>query len=288
MKAFPFKLVKLSFESFKVQHEVASHFYEYLHVHPEIQLTYIVRSSGTLICGSRVVHFRPGDLFLFGSNTPHVFRNDSEENTTEWVESISLYLRPDILLPGFTALPETTELKQLVEKSRQGILFPSTTGSEVFELMKRLIHAEQLNRVTLLLQLLQHCIEALRSAQLLLDTPHEKWLNEAEGNRLNTIVGFALKEFKRDISLTEVANLANMTPHSFCRYFKQRTQKSFSSFITELRIDHACKSLKNKNVSITEIAYESGYNNRTHFNRDFKKLLGITPGEYRKELNNLF
>lgn len=283
MKALPFKVVKLSSESFKVQHAIESQFYEYLHVHPEIQLTYIVSSSGTLISGSRVVQFRPGDLFLLGSNTAHVFRNDPTEIEGK-AESVSLYLRPDILLPGFTLLPETYELQQLIEKSRQGVRFATKTGSDVFDLMKELLQAEQLKRITLLLQILQLCIDSLNDAYLLMSTPHEKWLNETEGSRLNAVVGFALREFKREISLSEVAGIANMTPHSFCRYFKQRTQKSFSTFIAELRIDHACKLLANKNLTITEIAYECGYNNRTHFNRDFKKFLTSNPREFRKEL----
>ena len=105
-----------------------------------------------------------------------------------------------------------------------------------------------------------------------------------EGKRMSDIFKFTMDNFHREVSLHDVADIANMTPNAFCRYFKQRTTKTFVNFLIDIRIGNACKLLAKKNdLSITEISYKSGFNNLANFNRKFKAIKGITPSEYRKK-----
>ena len=96
-----------------------------------------------------------------------------------------------------------------------------------------------------------------------------------------------MQDFAEDVSLAEVSALANMTPNAFCRYFKQRTNKTFFRFLTEIRINNAAQLLQaNKDLSIAEAAYQSGFKNLSNFNRKFKEIKSLTPSEYRKSLHD--
>jgi len=113
---------------------------------------------------------------------------------------------------------------------------------------------------------------------------HNKSYGEEEGKRMRDIFEFTLSNFERNISLDQVAGIANMTPNAFCRYFKQRTNKTYINFLLDIRIGNACKLLSKKtDLSIAEISYTSGFNNLTNFNRKFKSIKGITPSEFRKK-----
>ncbi|HWJ29770.1 MAG TPA: helix-turn-helix domain-containing protein, partial [Flavisolibacter sp.] len=106
---------------------------------------------------------------------------------------------------------------------------------------------------------------------------------EAENDRINAIHEYSLKHFKRKIQLEEIAEVANISPNSFCRYFKSRTRKTYSQFLIELRVGHACKLLIENNQSIKRLCYESGFNNFTSFHKYFKSITGKSPLMYQKE-----
>ena len=113
---------------------------------------------------------------------------------------------------------------------------------------------------------------------------HKKQYTDNEGRRMSAVFELAMNEFYRDISLNEVANIASMTPNAFCRYFKNRTDKTFFQFLIDVRVEHACKLLSKRNdLSIAEIAYQCGFKNISNFNRKFKSIKEITPSKYRKK-----
>ena len=100
---------------------------------------------------------------------------------------------------------------------------------------------------------------------------------------MRDIFEFTLQNFDNTITLNQVADVANMTPNAFCRYFKQRTNKTYINFLLDIRIGNACKLLSKKtDLSIAEVSYKSGFNNLTNFNRKFRSIKGITPSAFRK------
>ena len=105
-----------------------------------------------------------------------------------------------------------------------------------------------------------------------------------DNNRINVIFNFVKNEFKRNITLEEIANLVSLTVPAFCRYFKKTTGKTFVQFVNEYRLVHAAKLLHQKQISITDVCFESGYNNFSHFNKQFKKFTGKSPSVYRNEI----
>jgi len=109
-------------------------------------------------------------------------------------------------------------------------------------------------------------------------------LSENEGMRMQAVMNFTLNSLSDQIKLEEVAALANMSTNAFCRYFKQRTNKSYFQFLIEIRVEHASTLLTNKvDLSISEVAESSGFQNLSNFNRRFKKEKGVTPSQFRRE-----
>ena len=108
-------------------------------------------------------------------------------------------------------------------------------------------------------------------------------VNTSDTERINVVMNYIMQHYANDIKVEEIASLSNLTVSSFCRYFKSRTQKTFSEFLNEVRILNACKLLVKSDMTITEICYETGYNNISHFNRQFKLITGLTAKAYTKK-----
>jgi AraC-like DNA-binding protein len=286
MKALPYHVSKTIEESFKVKIEDDSHFYGALHTHSEIQITWINESKGTLIAGDYIGNFGPGQLYVIGSEQAHVFKNDPEYfNGEEGLRAycISLFIHKDMFGQQFMQLPEVADLNRFFKLSDRGMSFGNTLNFAVYPLIVKISEQSGLSKLISLFKILE-LITAEKEFQFLSSSLGNKIINEAEGKRLNNIYQFLLTEFKRPISLNEVSAKANLTPNSFCRYFKNQTGKNYSTFINELRIGNASKLLKNKDISISDICFGSGFKNLSNFNRQFKSITGISPKDFRKKI----
>lgn len=283
MKVVPFQIPKDGNEGIKIQQERLPHFYNHLHQHPEIQLTYIKESYGTIIAGDYVGPFAAGDIFMIGSNQPHVFRNDAVffQSKKMKAEAITLFFDDQIFGEEFWLLPELKNALAILQKSHGGYRITSLKKQLLLQDILEITAASGIQRIILFLKIIQsltqrNCLKPLS------DKHSNKPINSFDGNRLNTIVEFSFKEFHRPIQLKEVAALANMTVQAFCLYFKKRTRKTYISFLNELRIQHACRLLL-EDKTIREVCYESGFTNLSNFNRIFMKIKGLTPGQFRKQ-----
>jgi len=253
------------------------------HYHEEIELVYIVKGSGVQFIAENIHYFKPGDLIMFGSFLPHLWRSDEQylkPNSEEKVEAIVLHFSPDCLGKGFFNLPENKELLKLLENAKRAIRIYGDTRDTVAALMKRLLHAEKSERIIFLLQILDKIAysKEVKTVNKNL-TVHN---SPTEVDRLNNVYQHLLDNYTHEIPLQEIAEIANISPPAFCRYFKARTRKTFSAFLLELRVAHAAKLLIESNLPVSEICYQSGFNNFSHFNKHFKTLIGRTPLQHRK------
>ncbi|MEO5995534.1 MAG: AraC family transcriptional regulator [Chitinophagaceae bacterium] len=105
--------------------------------------------------------------------------------------------------------------------------------------------------------------------------------NSTVTDRIDEVFQFITKNYKQEIYIEQIAEKLNMSIASFSRYFKHHTHKTFSQYITEIRISYACRLLMERNVTISEICYQSGFENQSNFYRHFKKNTGIIPKEYK-------
>jgi AraC-like DNA-binding protein len=281
MKVIPFRIPKETKEAFLVQVDEMPRLYDYLHQHPEMQLTAILESKGTLIAGDYIGRFEPGDVFFIGTNQPHVFRNDPGRGRKAGsARAISIFFDEHTLGDAFWNLPE---LKSLQPFSRNWSGAYRVTGEkrkDLFNLLGDLPAARGVARLVAFMRILS-LFERKKDIQPLTLQDMHKNIRSYDGTRLNHVIEYTFREYHRPIRLEEIAAIANLTPEAFCKYFKARTRKTYFSFLNELRVQQASHMLYMGEEKVSAIAYRTGFNNLSHFNRSFRKITGQTPSAYR-------
>jgi len=259
------------------------HFDPTWHAHQEYQLFYVLKGTGTRFIGDTVKHFEKGDLTFLGPNIPHLWRNDEpyfEPQSNDHIHGLVIYFTAESL----SSLIEKEELllvKTLLERLKYGIEIYGETAQKIKRMMKKTIQKHGIESLIDFFKIMA-TLSNSKEYHLLHDQIYDYQLKDLETNRINLVVNYAAKHFRTKIELHEVASLLNMTPTSFSRYFTMKTSKSFSHFISEIRIRHACKQLTTEeNKSIAQICYESGFNTLSNFNRQFRLRMGLTPKDYR-------
>jgi len=282
VRAQLFHVIKTGADSFLYQEDKLPSFYGFVHYHPEIQITLIIRGSGVKLIGDQVSPFGPGDLMVIGENLPHVFKSNPTEDGS-LVEAISLYFNRRAFGETFFDLPEMARVKILLEKARGGLDVRGSTRTYVNEKLQRMKMVEGFDRFLGLLEILR---ALSRSDQIIEMDIHRKELfsNPQDAERLNRVFNYVFTHLGDTIRVTEMAKLTHFTPSGFCRYFKTKTRRSFVAFLNEVRIHRAMELLRDKDWTIARIAMESGFENLSHFNRQFRKLCGKTPSNYRASL----
>jgi AraC-like DNA-binding protein len=272
-------------KAFVVKDLVAPYFDPVWHFHPEYQLFVVLEGRGTRFVGDNIKPFKEGDMVFTGPNLPHFWRNDQayfDRKNHLSTHGIVIYFQENFLGEAILKKEEMEKIHQLFQKSGYGLEIRGETNQQVTILMHQLLSLTGVASLVGLLEildLLAHSTECHPIA-------HSGYINqykENEKDRMGKVYEYVTKHFKQKISLEEVAALTNMTPTSFSRYFKSRVNKSFSEFLGEIRIDHACKLLHEEQINISQIGYECGFPTLSNFNKQFKEITGKTPLKYRKE-----
>jgi len=258
-----------------------------LHFHELCELVLILESYGKRVVGNHVDSFSAGDLVLMGPSIPHIWRNDDiflNPQHDERARAIVLYFPADFLLRLTDDQATISAMQQFIKRSKRGLRFHGQTLEKATELIKSLAQKKSFSRITGFLNLIELLHQA-NECENLASEGYKPSFSKQETNRINNVYIYVMQNFSEEVSLGVAAELVNMTPNAFCRFFKRHTQKSFSKFVNEMRIGHACKLLMNKQLSISEICYQSGYQNLTNFNKFFKTIMQKSPREYRKEMD---
>lgn len=274
-----FEKVLLSQSSFLVKEEHFSNFDIAWHVHPEFELTYISQGEGKINVGDYISELDGPKLLLIGPNLPHSWYGSKEPEGKVLAKQIVIQFPPDFLGDDFFENPAFRKIRELLDKSNRGLLFHDSEKHELSERIARVLMMNEFDRIIELLNLLQ-ALATQRNFTELSSIGYSELVNSGESVRLNTIYAFILDNFKTDLNLKTVAGIASMTPQAFSRYFKERTKRTFISFLNEVRIGYACRLLTEQSMTISQICYESGYSNLSNFNRQFKKIKSMTPSEY--------
>lgn len=255
----------------------------YWHIHPEIELVYVNGGSGKRHIGNQLSYFSDGDLILLGSSLPHYgFTDRLTGNKTETI----VQMPADFPGSHFLELPELVDIKKLFERAKRGIVFHGRTKVDAGAMLEEIIDLDPFDRLLHLLKVLKTLslssdYEVLNVNAIALE------VNIQENDRINKVYEHVRSNFKSNITLHEVADLAGMTVPSFCRYFKKMAGKTFTQFVNEYRIVHAIKLLSEGQSSITDISLESGFPNFSHFNKTFKNFTGKSPSAYRKDITTV-
>jgi len=262
------------------------HFSSEFHYHEECQLAYIIKGSGKRVVGDSVAHFDENELVFIGSNVPHVWYNTNKKTAAKKAShsiSLSLFISPQKFLAYSAEFGATQKLEQLFKKAQRGMLIHGKSKTKLIHLLLEAQKETGIQHIITLLKIIQ-ALSVTKEYELLASSSYTNNLQFAENGRMNDVYEFLMRNFTKEISLAQVASVAAMNPQAFCRFFKSRTQKSLVQFINEIRIGHACKLLNNDMASITQIAYDCGFNNVSNFNRFFKIVKKTSPREYKKTL----
>jgi len=257
------------------------------HFHAEVELIHFEKGRGSQFVGDSMRRFMAGDVALVGANLPHYWRFDDpyfEHDHDTPTDVRVAHFGENFWGGSFIDLPENIPLKSLLDKAKRGLQIQGEAKIKVACLLERLLDSEGMPRLLLLMEALHILASADDSEVLpLASIGFKHRLPEAEHERVNLIYEYSLQHFKRAIQLEEIAAVANISPNSFCRFFKSRTRKTYSRFLLELRVGHACRLLIENNLSIKQLCYESGFNNFTSFYKYFKLITGKSPLEYQRE-----
>ena len=280
MKVLPFKIPKPENNALIYQVDQGSVFYNKLHQHEEIQISLVLEGEGDLVVGDTVNRYAKNDIVVIGGDIPHLFRSEEGKGA----HMLTLFFTKESFGKFFFDLIELKELASFFRKIESGIRLLSNR-EEIKILFLELEESSHLERFIRFLKILK--IIAKSKTEPLSSFIYQKVYTEDEGERMSNVMNHAMSHFSNDITLDEIAASANMTPNAFCRYFKQRTNKTFFQFLTEIRLEHACRIiLKNKDLSISEVSDLSGFKNMSNFNRKFKQYKGTTPTTFRKSIVN--
>jgi AraC-like DNA-binding protein len=180
--------------------------------------------------------------------------------------------------------PEYHLIKELLERSTRGIKFDTGFNEKIAKNIKKITKESGLDRILLLQELLQLMAKAT-GFRLLAGELYKAELHDFTSDRLTKVMLFLNTNYQKKIELDKVAEIAHLHPSAFCRYFKGKTGKSLSEYVNDMRIGYACRLIIEGKMSISQIGFESGFNNISNFNRTFKKNTGFTPSDYYQEFH---
>jgi len=274
----------LRHKSISVNRNKYKHFLKVWHYHEQLELVLILKSTGTRFVGDNIEQFREGEVILLGKNLPHMWLNDvayfAEDNKFE-AEAISVHFKEEFMGNGIFTMPELKPVSLLFERSKRGLKYAGDL-TEIISKIEQMMNLSDFERVVKLMEVL-HLLASHKECTELTTTGYSKVFGHTENKNLEKVYSYIFDNFKETIPLDKVAELAHMNTAAFSRFFKTVNKKTFTRYLNEIRIGFACKMLLEKKYSITDICYESGYNNLSNFNRHFKSITNYTPSDYIKK-----
>ncbi len=253
------------------------------HFHPELEIVYVKHGSGKRHIGNHISYYNGGDLILLGPNLPHYGFTDRLSGSNS---EVVVQMKEDFLGNRFLELPEMQMIVQLFERAKSGLSFYGNTKDEVGARLMSLFYMDQFEKLTEFLKILQ-ILATSKEYNILNASGIALVVQNQDTNRIDAVYKYVRKNFTEPIQLEEISTHVNMTVPSFCRYFKKVTGKTFTAFVNEFRIVHACKLLTEEQLSIAEVCFDSGFNNFSHFNKLFKAKTGKSPNAFRKEVEKV-
>lgn len=252
------------------------------HFHPEYELTYIPEGKGKRFVGNNMSSFKANDLVLIGSNLPHCWKLDAEVKKN--ASSIVIQFTPDQFAPFVSGdIPEFNSMAHLLKRSNNGIKFSEKIAHTVSKDIQYILsEKDKFKRLMTLLSILK---TLSNSKQFILLNRNNFVHTHSEHNRerLNKVNAYIIENFQEDISLNEAAKIVGMTPNAFCKYYKNTTRETLMETVINLRIDHAIQQLIETDKTITDICFESGFGDVSHFYKIFSSRIKISPLRYRNK-----
>jgi len=258
------------------------------HYHNNFEISFITEGSGKRIVADSIEEFQPGDLVFIGPNLPHVWIADKDMRiaSVRSLEMVFLQFTDAVVCPQLIALPEFRFMARAIALSERGIQIVGQTLNEVSEIMLQLPYLKSFDRMLHFFKLMD-IIGSSESNIQLASKEYLKMRFTTGNKRIATIHDFLMNNYREDVDLKLLAGLVNMAEGSLCRFFRMNMGMTVFDYLNKIKIEFACKLLMDYDLSIMEVCLDSGFNNPSHFNKQFRKITGLPPSEYRNRFKGL-
>ncbi|WAC39771.1 AraC family transcriptional regulator [Pedobacter sp. SL55] len=284
MKPKLLKIQSPEIESFSARRDLTPTVNSIWHYHEELELVYFAAGEGTQFIGDNISRFKSGDVVLVGSNLPHYWRFDQDYFLANG-KSADIYVihfHPHFLGQQFLEVPENRELKKLISNSSRGLQITLPNIHNVINLIEKTVETEHSRRLLYLLEALFEISSRNSELSAIASMGFKYTYLSEEQDQIQNIYNYTLNHYKRKITLAEIAEVAKVSPNTFCKFFKSRSRKNYTDFVNEIRVGQACKLLIENKFRINEVCFESGFNNFASFHKCFKKVTGKSPLQYQR------
>lgn len=273
-----------------VYKEELPHFIVPWHYHPEIEIMYILEGTGTRFVGDHVEKYEEGDLCIVGGNLPHEWRNDEiffKKESNLKAACYCLFFLPELFGRNLMAIEEMNHIKELLERCNQGVKFVGKSREDIGQLIQEYVKETGAARIAKLILLLEYMAKTEEYEVLASVGYTRNSVNSDDFERFNKVYQYIIRNFSRPIRLEDVSSLIGLTPNAFCRYFKERTKKTFVQYLNDVRIGHAKKLLIEGKMTISSLSVDSGFNNLSNFIEQFKRSTNMSPSEYQRRYRRM-
>ena len=256
------------------------------HHHPEYELSLITKGKGKRMVGDNIDRFENNDLVFIGAYTPHECLCDPEYfSPPEGFkgEGIVIQFVYDFLGEKFFKIPETSALNKFIMESTRGYCFFGETKNKIISIMLRMQEMNDSDKFYALFSIFK-IFAATREYNIISSPAFSEpfWIDE--GGPMQKALKYILQNFQKNIIIRDLLEITNMSNTAFYAAFKKTYRMPFKDYLLKVRIGYACKLLNSDYQNISGIAYESGFGNISNFNRQFKKIKGLTPSHYQEQI----
>lgn len=257
------------------------------HYHNSYEISFITEGTGKRIVADSIEDFQPGDLVFIGKNLPHVWIADREQPnlSKRTLETVFLQFAPEILGGEQLSLPEFHSVSKALILSERGLQITGNTLNEISKWMLQMPYMQGFERM-IHFYMIMDLIGKSDDLIPLAGKEYMKTRFKPGNKRIAVIHDYLMNHYKDDIDLKQLAGKVNMAEGSLCRFFKSSTGMTLFEYLNKIKIDFACKLLMDPELSVLEVCLDSGYNNLSHFNKQFGKNTGCSPTEYRKRFKD--
>lgn len=257
--------------------------FEYaIHCHPEYEINVVINTHGTRVIGDSEETFTGLDFVMIGPYIPHVWRSTEKENHV-----VTIQFSPDLLNYPIMNKRLFLPIKQLLADSRQGLQFYGADAERIKDEIVELTRIQGFQTATRFLNILNSLAHAPRRKLVSNLYESDNLIHQSKSRRISKVCRYIEENISHKITLSDAAELVNMSDSAFSHFFKKQTGISFITYINNLRVAKACDMLANTTTSASEICYDCGFNNKSNFIRIFTKRKNMTPIEYRNHITQL-
>ncbi|MFA0413882.1 helix-turn-helix transcriptional regulator [Vibrio renipiscarius] len=243
--------------------------------------------QGTCFAGDSVTNIEPNSLFLFGPGLPHMISGTINDDKEQGHYSMILWFRHQWIESLIDSMPELKFIKKFLNHADHGLKFSTETTEKIFHMLNNLDNDEPHHQLLRVLQSLSLLADDVNASKLSVNPYglHIRNSDEESSKRMEAAKNFIEQHYAESIKISDLCRHLHISESSAYRLFERHFLESFSEHLKRFRIGKACEMLLNSELSVALIAEQSGFQNLSNFNRQFKTVKNMTPSDFRAQYN---